>query len=202
MLISRKSHGLGIIKTYNTFVYAVGGKNKNGYIGMCEVYDMFKNKWRKSASLNEPKTIKCVYPFKNRYLYAFGGVGMNTINYTVRSYKTIEKLDVCSEEDGWERITLKADEGVAYVLWDQEDFELTAGAFRPINPTEIMVFRSSALVWNIEDDTLRYQAISGINDELGPPVVMAKGYMYFTYNSSSLKMAYSHYSKRYIKINK
>jgi len=200
MLVARQSHSLGVIFTYNTFVYAVGGKNKKGFLSSCEVYDLLNNKWRRTASLNEPKTIYCVFAYQNRFLYAFGGIGLNTSNYTVSTYKTIERLDVMDEENGWQNITLDSNEGVNYVLWDQEDFNLISTAFKPLNPNEIMIFRSNALIWNVKDSTLRYQKIPGIRDEIGPPVLVGNGYMYFTYNTNSLRIAYSHYTKRYVKI--
>lgn len=202
MLVPRQAHSLGVIFTYNTFVYAVGGKNKKGFLSSCEVYDLLNNKWRFTASLNEPKTVRCLYSYQNRFLYAFGGVGLNTSNYTVFNYKTIEKLDVMEEEGGWRKIELDANEGVNYVLWDQEDLALTASAFKPLNPDEIMIFRSNPLVWNVKYSTLRYREIPGINDELGPPVLVANGYMYFTHDSSSLKIVYSHLTKRFAKINR
>eukprot|EP00826_Nyctotherus_ovalis_P058350 TRINITY_DN800_c0_g2_i1.p1 TRINITY_DN800_c0_g2~~TRINITY_DN800_c0_g2_i1.p1 ORF type:complete len:322 (-),score=38.99 TRINITY_DN800_c0_g2_i1:157-1122(-) len=202
MLVARQSHSMAAIFTYNTFVYAVGGKNKKGFLSSCEVYDLLNNKWRLTASLNEPKTVRCLFPYQNRFLYAFGGVGLNTSNYTVFNYKTIERLDVMEEEEGWQKIELDANEGVSYVLWDQEDLALTASAFKPLNPDEIMIFRSNPLIWNVKYSTLRYREIPGINDELGPPVLVGNGYMYFTHDSNSLKVIYSHFTKRYAKINR
>lgn len=202
MLAARQSHSLGVIFTYNTYAYAVGGKNKKEFLNSCEVYDMLNSKWRYTASLCEAKTVDCVFAYQNHFLYAFGGEGLDITNYTVSNYRTIERLDVLEEENGWQKITLDANDGVNYVLWDQEDFNLTASAFKTLNPSEIMVFRSNPLIWNVKESTLRYQEIPGINNELGPPILVANGYMYFTYDSNKLKVAYSHYTKKYVKINR
>lgn len=200
MLVARQLHSLGIIFTYNTFVYAVGGKNEKGFLSSCEVYDVLNNKWRRTASLNKAKTTYCVYAHENHFLYSFGGVGLNTTNYTVTTYKIIERLDVMEEESGWENIILDANEIANYIFWDRQ-FALTATAFKPLNPNEIIVFRSHDLVWNTRYSTLRSQEMLGFNSKIGSPILTAKGYLYFTYGNKSLKSAYSYYTKRYMKIN-
>ena len=200
MIIPRKSHSLGVILTYNTFVYAVGGYNKYGFLNSCEVYDKLKNKWRRSANLNNSETIRCVITIQNRFLYVCSGLGLSKEDYNKKNYKTIEKLDVIAEEDGWKQIILDSNEGLNYVLWSQEDFNLTAAAFQLVNPEEIIIFRSNALLWNLRTNELRYKEILGVNDELGPPVLASGGYIYFTHNSNFFKYVYSNFTRAYAKL--
>jgi len=95
--------------------YILGGKDENGYLSRCEACNLKIYNWHEIAPLNEAKSgiTACAY---GNYIYIFGGIGFKAnANANAKkveairmdepiAFGSIERLDVRSEGEKWERI--------------------------------------------------------------------------------------------------
>jgi len=83
-----------LVNVNNTFIYSIGGHN-NDYVNYCEKYDITKNEWIHTRSLNEAKELVTAIFMQTRFIYSFGGYHIARIQYGV------ERLDT-QAENRWE----------------------------------------------------------------------------------------------------
>jgi len=74
-------------------LFCIGGKNEDKYY----YYNIEKSAWHKIASINQPMNISCVCSFRDRYLFAFGGIDIKGNQTWIK----VAIFDIFDQESGW-----------------------------------------------------------------------------------------------------
>ena len=94
--VERRNHTLAPFHVCRK-IYCVGGYNKSqGVLNSVEKYDVSRNVWTAIAPMLEKRQWPGACQFNDKYLYCFGGSGLDTI----------ERINISEEEKGWENIVL------------------------------------------------------------------------------------------------
>jgi streptogramin lyase/N-acetylneuraminic acid mutarotase len=70
-------------------IYAIGGYNRNGYLGTVEVYDPVKNSWSTAAPMPTPREALAAVAGPDGRIYAIGGANSNGVLGTVEAYDPV-----------------------------------------------------------------------------------------------------------------
>jgi len=182
MIYPRIRHATAAVFGHTTYVFCVGGRD-DSLLNSCEKYNLLEDKWTLTANLNEYHEFACVLNYQNRYLYAFGGKGMNTIDYKIKLYRRIERLDLQNEEAGWEKVDLFLDKEMTKRFWA---LNLKKWMFKPINAHDIMILSTND-IWKLRDKVIIKSNLKQ-NDGVGGDqalVLENKGYIYTKYSPQS-----------------
>jgi len=86
-----------LVNLNNNIIFSIGGFVNDKCVNYCEKYEIAKNKWSQSKSLNEAKHLVTAIALESRYIYCIGGSNSKGINFE------IERLDT-QTENNWEII--------------------------------------------------------------------------------------------------
>ena len=95
MITSHSSHGMiGI----DNFIFVISGNLSK----KVEKYDFRKNSWENLRELNDIRIWPSCFGFNNKYIFVFGGLK----SYLDKKSLDIEKMDITSNENNWEKIKI------------------------------------------------------------------------------------------------
>jgi hypothetical protein len=95
MITSHSSHGMIGIDNY---IFVVSGNLSK----KVEKYDFGKNSWENLKELNDIRIWPSCFGFNNKYIFVFGGLK----HYLNKKSLDIEKMDITSNENKWEKIKI------------------------------------------------------------------------------------------------
>ena len=95
MITSHSSHGMIGIDNY---IFVISGNLSK----KVEKYDFGKNSWENLNELNEIRIWPSCFGFNNKYIFVFGGLK----SYPDKKSLDIERLDISSKENNWEKIKI------------------------------------------------------------------------------------------------
>jgi len=95
MITSHSSHGMIGIDNY---IFVVSGNLSK----KVEKYDFVKNSWENLKELNDIRIWPSCFGFNNKYIFVFGGLK----SYLDKKSLDIEKMDITSNENKWEKIKI------------------------------------------------------------------------------------------------
>ena len=94
MIHPRADHS---VCSVGSFIYVVGTFVNGNVYGVCEKYDVQKDKWKEISPMTIPRSGVALCSFKNQYIFAFGGrVDQKTI------VDVIEVFDI--KRNSWQEI--------------------------------------------------------------------------------------------------
>ena len=95
MITSHSSHGMiGI----DNFIFVISGNLSK----KVEKYDFGKNSWENLNELSDIRIWPSCFGFNNKYIFVFGGLK----SYPDKKSLDIERLDISSKENNWEKIKI------------------------------------------------------------------------------------------------